>query len=230
MRWLRTLLRSVRRWVVRGLLFLIVAPTVIIGVYRFVDPPLTPLMVIRVIEGESVKKYWRTLGQISPHLVKSVIAAEDNRFCEHFGFDVDALRQEVQALLDGDRPRGASTITMQTAKNILLWPGRDPLRKVFEAWLTPQIELFWSKRRILEVYLNIAETGPGLYGVEAAAHAYFGRGAGDLTPEQAARIAAILPNPREWSPDSPSAYIRHRVGVIRHRIGQLGRRFDCVQE
>ena len=136
------------------------------------------------------------LASVSPALIAAVIAAEDNAFCRHHGFDTQALQDEIDNWLAGERPRGASTITMQTAKNILLWPGRDPVRKVVEAWLTPQIELMWSKRRILEVYLGIVEMGPGVYGAEAAARRYFDKPASALNRREAALLAAVLPNPR----------------------------------
>jgi len=186
-------------------------------------------MVIRLFEGESLDKKWVPLDRISSQLVKAVIAAEDNHFCEQLGFDAEALWREIRTWLGGDRPRGASTITMQTAKNILLWPGRDPARKLIEAWMTPQIELLWSKRRILEVYLNIAEMGPGLYGAEAAALAYFGKTARQLSPLQASLIAATLPNPREWSASRPSSYVTARARKIRRRTDQLGPLLDCAQ-
>ena len=186
-------------------------------------------MLVRLVEGEGLEWAWRPLGEISPHLSAAVIAAEDNRFCEHFGFDWHELAGQLDRALAGERARGASTITMQVAKNVLLWPGRDPLRKALEAALTPQFELLWSKRRILEVYLNVAETGPGLYGAEAAARAYFGRSAATLTRREAALIAAVLPNPRAWAPQAPSAYLRRRAATIERRVGQLGPRLDCIR-
>ena len=204
-------------------------PTALILVCRFVPPPVTVLMLVRLAEGEGLEKSWRSLADISPHLPQAVIAAEDNRFCEHFGFDWKELGGQLDRALDGERVRGASTISMQTAKNVLLWPGRDPLRKLLEVPLTPQLELFWGKRRIMEVYLNVAETGPGMYGVEAAARGYFGKPAGGLTRREAALIAAVLPNPRIWSPETPTAYIRQRARVIERRIDQLGPMLDCVR-
>jgi monofunctional biosynthetic peptidoglycan transglycosylase len=212
----------------RLLLCLVLAPTLVVALYRFVDPPLTPLMGLRLVQGDGLERRWVPLAQISPHLVGAVIAAEDNRFCRHHGFDLSALVEQIQVWRAGGTPRGASTITMQTAKNLLLWPGRDPLRKVFEMLLTPQIELLWSKQRILEVYLNVAETGRGRFGAEAAARAYFGRSARDIGRHESALIAAILPNPRMWSPARPTAYLRHRAGVIAQRIDQIGDLLDCA--
>ncbi len=221
--------RSLRRLLLRVVIAVLVFPTLMILVYRFIDPPITPLMAIRLFEGEPLDKQWVPLDRISRHLANAVIAAEDNRFCEHFGFDGEALWEQIQTWIGGDRPRGASTLTMQTAKNILLWPGRDLARKLIEAWMTPQIELMWSKPRILEVYLNIVEMGPGLYGAEAAAQTYFGTTARQISPLQASLIAATLPNPRELSPARPSSYVTARAQTIRRRTDQLGPLLDCAR-
>jgi monofunctional biosynthetic peptidoglycan transglycosylase len=224
MRWWRQL----RSLLLRTVVVLLLAPTAIVALYRVLDPPLTPLMVIRLFEGEGLARSWRSLDEISPHLARAVIAAEDNLFCRHHGFDTAALQRALQDYIDGERAPGASTITMQTAKNILLWPGRDPVRKLIEAWLTPQIELFWPKRRILEVYLNVVEMGPGIYGAEAAARAYFGKAAVALGPQESALIAAVLPNPRIWSPKHPTRYVAGRARTIAGRVGQLGPLLDCA--
>ena len=207
---------------------LLVAPTAIVGLYRFFDPPITPLMLVRLVQGEALHHQPVPLSRVSPHLIAAVIAAEDNLFCRHFGFDAEALSDEIDTWLAGDRPRGASTITLQTAKNILLWPGRDPLRKLIEAWLTPQIELLWSKRRILEVYLSIAEMGPGVYGAEAAARIYFHKPAAALGPREAALLAAVLPNPRERSAERPDPYVARRASRIMRRVDQIGPLLGCV--
>lgn len=198
-------------------------------VYRFLPVPLTPLMVIRLAEGEGLQKRWASLGEVAPVLPQAAIAAEDNRFCEHFGFDWEELGGQIDALLAGERARGASTITMQTAKNLFLWPGRDFVRKALEAWLTPQIELLWPKRRIMEVYLNVAELGPGIYGAEAAARSYFGKSANGLSAQEATLLAAILPSPRDWSPVRPTDYLESRARTIRARIDQLGPMLDCIR-
>jgi monofunctional biosynthetic peptidoglycan transglycosylase len=197
--------------------------------YRFVPPPVTPLMLIRLAEGEGLRQDWRPLEQIAPVLAEAVVAAEDNRFCEHSGFDWPALGGEIEAWRAGEDPRGASTITMQTAKNLFLWPDRSLLRKLLEAPLTPQIELIWPKRRIIEVYLNIVELGPGIYGAEAAARAYFGKSAADLGAREAALLAAALPSPRTSSPGQPSEWLEERARTIRTRIGQLGPMLECVR-
>jgi monofunctional biosynthetic peptidoglycan transglycosylase len=220
---------GVRRVLVIGLLIVLLAPSALLLVYRFLPVPITPLMVIRLLQGEGLHKTWVPLEAIAPALPYAVIAAEDNRFCEHGGFDWQELEGQIDALLAGGRARGASTITMQTAKNLFLWPGRDFVRKALEAWFTPQIELLWPKRRIIEVYLNIAEFGGGIYGAEAAARTYFGKLARALGPREAALLAAILPSPRRWSPDRPTKYVQARARTIRTRIDQLGPMLDCVR-
>ncbi|MDB5369004.1 MAG: Biosynthetic peptidoglycan transglycosylase [Roseomonas sp.] len=217
------------RWLTRLLLALLLAPPAVILLFRFVPVPVTPLMLIRAAQGYGLSKDWVGYGRIDPALARSVIASEDNRFCEQiFGFDLRELRGQVEAALEGDRPRGASTITMQVAKNLFLWPGRDPVRKVLEAWLTPQVALLWPKRRVLEVYLNIVEFGPGIYGAEAASRAFFSRPAAGLSDIQAARLAVVLPNPLEWSAARPGPYVQGRAETIRRRVGQLGDLTACA--
>jgi len=186
-------------------------------------------MLIRLAQGYGIAKDWRPLDDIAPSLPRAVIAGEDNLFCRHWGFDWKALQGQLNAALDGERPRGASTITMQTAKNLFLWEGRDPLRKLLEAWLTPQIELLWSKRRIMEVYLNIAEFGPGIYGAEAAARHWFNKPAVRLSATETARLAAILPAPLRWRPNGRDAHVVRRGAVIAQRVGQLGPLLDCLE-
>jgi monofunctional biosynthetic peptidoglycan transglycosylase len=219
----------VRRILLVVLLIVLLAPPALLLVYRFLPAPITPLMVIRLVEGEGLHKAWVPLDAIAPALPQAVVAAEDNRFCEHSGFDWRELGGQIDALLAGGRARGASTITMQTAKNLFLWPGRDFVRKALEAWLTPQIELLWPKRRIVEVYLNIAEFGPGIYGAEAAARAYFDKSASGLSAREAALLAAVLPSPRDWSPIRPTEYLQGRARTIRTRIDQLGPMLDCIR-
>lgn len=225
----RRLTRILRPRVARILVILLLLPTALIVVYRLLPPPITVLMLVRLTQGEGLSKDWQPLGAISPQLPQAVIASEDNRFCVHGGFDWVELRGQFDRAIEGKGTRGASTISMQVAKNVLLWPGRDPVRKAFEAVLTPQIELIWNKRRIMEVYLNVAETGPGMYGAEVAARRYFGKPARDLTRREAALIAAVLPNPRVWSPARPTGYIRQRARTIERRMGQLGPLLDCVR-
>jgi len=218
-----------RPWLRRVLLVLLLGPPLLILLFRFVPVPATPLMLIRAAQGYGWSRDWVPYESIDPALARSVIAAEDNLFCtQRLGFDFGQLQGQVEAALDGERPRGASTITMQVAKNLFLWPGRDPVRKVLEAWLTPQIALLWPKRRVLEVYLNIVELGPGIYGAEAASQATFRRPAARLTDAQAARLAVVLPNPLEWSASEPGPYVQRRAETIRRRVGQLGGLLDCV--
>ncbi len=195
------------------LLIVLLLPLVLTVAYRFVPPPLTPLMVIRLFEGEGINKDWVPLNHISPHVGKAVMALEDTAFCSHSGFDWDEVASAVEERLKGGPLRGASTISMQTAKNLFLWPDRHVTRKILEAPLTVLIETLWDKRRILEVYLNVIEWGPGIYGVEAASQTYFGKSAARLSRREAALLAAVLPNPRRWSPVQPTQYILNRAHI-----------------
>jgi monofunctional biosynthetic peptidoglycan transglycosylase len=217
------------RRLLAGLLLVALAPSVVILAYRLVPPPVTPLMVIRMLQGRGIDYRWVPLERIAPALVRAVIAAEDNRFCSHFGFDVQAITDELDEWMEtGTAPRGASTITQQTAKNILLWPGRDLLRKGIEAGLTPQIELLWSKRRIIEVYLNVIETGDGIYGAEAAAQRFFAKPARALTPREAALIAAVLPAPLHRSAARPSPAVQRRAARILARAETIAPLTGCL--
>ncbi len=210
---------------------LLLGPLALIMLYRFVPVPITPLMLIRMVQGEPLQHRWVPYREISPALPHALIASEDNLFCdEKFGFDFAAMRGQLDAWEDGKRPRGASTITMQTAKNLLLWPGRDLVRKAIEAWFTPQIALLWPKRRILEVYLNIVEFGPGIYGAEAAAQHYFRKPAADLSPREAALLISVLPRPLVWVASPPGPYVRSHAGEIERRIEQLGPLLDCAAQ
>lgn len=205
---------------------LVVLPLLVLAAYRYLPPPATPLMLIRLVEGESLDYRFRPLDQISPHLARAVLASEDNLFCEHWGFDLSALRTELERAWAGERPRGASTITQQLAKNLLLWPGRDLPRKALEAWLAPQLELLLGKERILELYLNVVELGPGIYGAEAASRYWFNKPATDLDAREAARLAVILPAPRGWP--ATSDWAAERGAVIGRRVAQLGHLLDCA--
>jgi monofunctional biosynthetic peptidoglycan transglycosylase len=211
-------------------LVLVVGPLVLMMLFRFVPVPLTPLMVIRLCEGYGLSHDWVAYHRIAAALPRAVVASEDNFFCrEPFGFDEDALLDQIHSWWQGKRARGASTITMQTARNLMLWPDRSIFRKAIEAWLTPQIALLWPKQRILEVYLNSVEFGPGIYGAEAAARHYFNKHAVDLTSEEAARLAVTLPDPLEWSAARPGPYVRERAGIIRRRIEQIAPLLDCTE-
>ena len=221
-----------RRWrrVVLGLLLgVLLLPSVLVLAFRFVPVPATPLMVIRAAQGYGWQHDWVPLGQMSPALARAVVASEDNLFCaERLGFDEAALLGQIAAWWRGERPRGASTITMQVAKNVFLWPGRDILRKLAEAALTPQIALAWPKQRVMEVYFYSVDFGPGIYGAEAAARAFFGNPASRLTPQQAARLAVVLPNPLHRSAANPGRDVAARATVILRRIEELGPRLACL--
>jgi len=207
--------------IVRNILICIFLSSILFTVlYRFVPVPLTPLMFIRssgqLLKGEKIKlqKKWVSLENISPNLIQAVVAGEDNNFLSHFGFDFEAIKKAQVHNKNGKSTRGASTITQQTAKNVFLWPKRSYLRKGLEAYFTLLIELFWSKQRIMEVYLNVIETGNGIYGAEAASKVYFKKSAKNLNQNEAALISAILPNPRVWKADKPGPYVRHRKNLI----------------
>ena len=190
-------------------------------VHRLVPPPATFLMVTRVFEGEGLSYRWRSLDHISPRLVEAVIASEDSTFCAHHGFDMKAIEKALKANGRGGRIRGGSTISQQTAKNVFLWPGRDWIRKGLEAGYTVLIETLWGKRRIVEVYLNVAEWAPGVYGAEAAARHWFGKSASDLSAREAARLAAILPSPRRYNASSPGPYVRRRASRVQAAMGTV---------
>ncbi|MGB0696289.1 MAG: monofunctional biosynthetic peptidoglycan transglycosylase [Rhodospirillaceae bacterium] len=204
-------------------LVILCGPMLFLMVYRFLPVPITPLMVIRMVEGEGFHKQWVPLEEISPQLVASVMASEDARFCQHSGFDTIELRHAIAHWWGGGRLRGASTISMQAARNLLLWTGwsvdRYP-RKLLEAWITVQMELVWPKHRIMEVYLNIIEWGPGVYGAEAAAQHHYGVAAAALSRSQASRLAVVLPNPRRWDPKAGGS-IAQRAATARARGDQV---------
>ena len=186
---------------------------------RFVPPPVTFLQLERLAEGRGLNRSWRSLDRIAPALPLAVVAAEDARFCGHHGFDWAAMRAAAERNAEGGRTRGGSTISQQTAKNVFLWPHRDYLRKGLEAGYTLLIEALWGKRRILEVYLNEVEWGPGVYGAQAAAQRWFGVDADRLSPAQADRLAAILPDPLKWRAADPGRYVARRS----RRIGANAR-------
>ncbi len=214
--------RNRLRRILAVLAIIVLLPPAAVLAHRLVGPPMTTLMVSRLVEGEGLQRSWRPLRRVSPNLVRAVIAAEDARFCAHRGFDLEAIRKAMKH--NERRPgrmRGASTITQQTAKNVFLWPGRGWVRKGFEAGYTVLIEALWGKRRTMEVYLNVAEWGPGVYGAEAAARHWFGSSAAELTPQQAARLAAILPSPRKWKAANPGPYVRGRASRIQAAMGDV---------
>lgn len=195
-------------------LILVAIPPVSVLLHAVIPPPVTILMLQRAAAGEGLDYRWRGLDDLSPHLVNAAIASEDARFCTHSGFDMDAIRKAMDHNEDSRRLRGGSTISQQTAKNVFLWPQRSWVRKGLEAGYTVLIETVWSKRRIMEVYLNVAEMGPGIYGAEAGARHWFGVSARDLTPQQAARLIAILPSPRRYKAAPPGPYVRRRAARV----------------
>ncbi len=187
---------------------------------------MTFLMSSRAASGSGFDYRWRSLDDISPRLVEAVIAAEDAGFCDHYGFDVEAIEKAMRdnarnEARGRDRFRGGSTISQQTAKNVFLWPGRDWVRKGLEAGYTLMIETLWGKRRIMEVYLNVAEWAPGVYGAQAASRHWFGKDADDLTAREAARLAAILPSPRRYRAADPGPYVRRRAARIQAAMGTV---------
>ncbi len=202
------------RSILIALLILALLPIGGVLIHAVVPPPMTLLMMQQKLDGQGLDYRWRSLDEISPRLVAAAIAAEDARFCSHPGFDFEAIEQAMKANEQGRRMRGGSTISQQTAKNVFLWPGRDWVRKGLEAGYTVLIETVWGKRRIMEVYLNVAEMGPGIYGAEAAAQHWFGKSASDLSSREAARLAAILPSPRRYNAGSPGPYVRRRASRI----------------
>lgn len=225
---MREWLRRAARVLGLALLGWVGLSVLLVLMFRVVPVGGSMVMVERKVEawlaGESldIRQQWRPWSQLSDNAKLAVIAAEDQRFPTHHGFDFVELRRAVMASLNGDDLRGASTLSQQTAKNLFLWTGRNWVRKGLEAWFTLLIELLWPKERILEVYLNIAEWDNGVFGLEAAAQHYFGVSAAALTPVQASRLAAILPNPRGWSASRPSSYVLQRSDWIRGQMRNLG--------
>jgi monofunctional biosynthetic peptidoglycan transglycosylase len=197
--------------------------------YRWVPVPFTPLMILRLVEGPQEgqqhrwNRDWVPLEQISPNLIQATVATEDQHFLEHHGFDFEAMQKAYHRNQKGKkRILGGSTISQQTAKNVFLWPARNYLRKILEAYFTLTIELLWPKKRIMEVYLNCIEMGPGIYGAEAAAQTYFECPAANLTKKQAALIVAAFPNPRQRNPASPTPFLRRRASKIQGLMRQIG--------
>ena len=221
-------------WLRRILMILIgvtvVLPVALILLFRFVPPPITPLMLGTWLSDGPITHRWVPLEAISPNLVRAVIASEDGKFCSHYGFDLQAIDKAIANNAAGGNVRGASTISQQTAKNLFLSPNRTWTRKGIEAYLTVLIEALWPKRRIMETYLNIAEWGPRRFGAQAAAEANFKKPAAKLTVLEAARLATILPNPHNYRADAPGPYVARLSEVIAARIGQVSRdRLDaCI--
>lgn len=217
------------RYFLRIVVWFIAISVISVIFFRFIPIPITPLMIIRCIEQNSdnkeikLKKKWVSLNEISSAMPLAAIAAEDQKFEEHSGFDLEAIKkaENYNEKHHGKKVKGASTISQQTAKNLFLWPNRSWVRKGFEVYFTFLIEIFWSKRRIMEVYLNIIEMGDGIYGVDAAAQTYFHKPASKLSVQESALIAAILPSPLKWSPVKPNPRVQKKANRIVHFISQL---------
>lgn len=213
-------------WGIKVIFWLGIGSVVLVGLLRFIDPPMWSWRIERALFPpepiSKVRHQWRDLAQISSELQLAVIAAEDQHFPEHTGFDLDAISKAIEYNQKGSKVRGASTLSQQAAKNLFMWSSRSFIRKGIEAWFTLLMELLWDKSRILEVYLNIVEFGPGIYGAEAASQYYFSKPASKLTAYDASLLAAILPNPWRYKISPPSAYVQKRSAWIRKQMRQLG--------
>lgn len=212
-----------------ALIFVLLAPAALVALYRTTPPPQTPLMWLR---GGQVHYEWTPITKISPYLARSAVAAEDEAFCTHNGFDRAAIERAWESYVDASDDekatlRGGSTISQQTAKNVFLWPGRTWVRKALEAGITVYMEAIWTKKRILEVYLNVVEWGPGIYGAEAAARYHFHKSAAALDAHEAALLASVLPSPLKWSASKPGPYVQRRAETIMGRAARLGAYANC---
>ena len=217
------------RWLWLLPLLFVVATVLQVAVLRFVDPPFSAFMAARQLSAWAggdwdyrIAHDWRGLEAMSASLPLALVAAEDQQFPAHNGFDLEAIEKARRNNARGRKVRGASTISQQVAKNLFLWSGRSWVRKGIEAWYTVLIELLWPKQRILEVYANIAEFGDGVYGAQAAARSFFGRDAARLTPAQSARLAAVLPSPKRYNARNPGPYVQRRSRGIERQMRQLG--------
>ncbi len=222
-------MRRIGRALLWTLTAFVAGSMVLVALLRVVDPPVSSFMLMDRLRGVSDDSYrfrydWVDWRRISPHAAVAVVAAEDQKFASHAGFDLDAIDRAVRAAQRGRRLRGASTISQQVAKNLFLWPGQSFLRKGIEAWFTLWIELLWPKQRILEVYLNIVEFGRGTWGIGAASDRYFHKPAARLTRQEAALLAAVLPNPKRFRVEAPSRYVLRRQRWILRQMSSLGGR------
>lgn len=211
------MLISVLKFILKLFVWAVTLSLVWVVAYRWIDPPTTSLMIRDHFNDVKVYREWVGLNEMSRHIPRAVIAAEDSRFCEHNGFDIEAIEKAMERNKQGKKLRGGSTISQQTAKNAFLWSGRTWIRKGLEAWFTVLIELLWGKPRIMEVYLNIAEYGRGVYGVQAASIHYFNKPASKLSRVEAARLAAILPQPIKRDAASPGRYTKRYANRIAGR-------------
>jgi monofunctional biosynthetic peptidoglycan transglycosylase len=205
-------------WIGRAIVWFVAASVLWVLAYRFVPPPVTITMLGDLAGGRGIIKDWMSLSRMDPNMARAAIAAEDGNFCKHHGFDLTAIEQAMRRNASGSRLRGGSTISQQTAKNAFLWQGRSWVRKGLEVWFTLLIEAVWPKRRIMEVYLNIAETGIGTYGASAGAMRYFRHDASRLSTTEASRIAAILPLPKQRGAVAPTGFTRRYGNAIVRRV------------
>lgn len=221
-------LRWLRRWLFRGALLCVMLVVLIVAAQRVLNPPNTIYMWQEARRLGAVDHEWVSLERVAPVMARAVVAAEDANFCNHWGFDMAAIRTAIE---EGAN-RGASTLTQQVVKNVYLWHGRSWVRKALEAMITPLVETLWSKRRIVEVYLNVAEFDEGVFGVEAAARHYFGIGPEKLSAAQAARLAAVLPDPKDRSASKPSTWLRKRAAAIMDGAATIRRdgRAACFED
>ncbi|QUL36655.1 monofunctional biosynthetic peptidoglycan transglycosylase [Erythrobacter sp. JK5] len=214
------MIRTVARITAKTILWFVGLSLALVILFKWVPVPVTATM---VMDGNGITKDWESLENIDPNLVAAVIAAEDGKFCQHSGFDAEAIEKAIERNRRGGRIRGGSTISQQTAKNVFLWQGGGYFRKGLEAWFTFWIENVWGKRRIMEVYLNVAETGIGTYGAEAGAQRYFGKSAARLSPDEASRMAAALPLPKQRSVKNPGGWLARHGNTIEAQIGVVKR-------
>ncbi len=214
------MVRTIFRYVAKGIASFVVLTVVLVVAFKWLPVPVTATM---IVDPQGINKDWESLDNIDRDLVSAVIASEDARFCQHSGFDTEAIEKAMRQNLEGGKIRGGSTISQQTAKNVFLWQGGGYFRKGLEAWFTFWIETIWGKRRIMEVYLNVAETGIGTYGAEAGAQRYFGHSAAKLSADEASRMAAALPSPKKRAVTGVSGWIARHGNRIERRIGIVRR-------
>ena len=219
----RSLIGRTAGWIVKLILAFLIVSVLWVVAYRFVNPPITFTMIGDIVAGRGAHKDWMPIGLIDRDMVRAAIAAEDSKFCTHHGFDFEAIESAMQRNASGGRIRGGSTISQQTAKNAFLWQNGGYFRKGLEAWFTFLIEHLWGKQRIMEVYLNLAETGIGTYGVNAGSERYFGHDASAMSALEAARIAAVLPLPKERGAVAPKGFTRRYGNTIAARVGVVAR-------
>jgi monofunctional biosynthetic peptidoglycan transglycosylase len=218
-----SLLGRILGWIVKLILAFLIISVLWVLAYRFVNPPITFNMIGDMVAGRGAHKDWMPIGETDRDMVRAAIAAEDSKFCTHHGFDFEAIEDAMKRNASGGRIRGGSTISQQTAKNAFLWNGGGYVRKGVEAWFTFLIEHLWAKRRIMEVYLNLAETGIGTYGVNAGSERYFGHDASAMSATEAARIAAVFPLPKKRGAIAPKGFTRRYGNTIAARIGAVSR-------